>query len=244
VTDLIAIGELMLDLRAPPLVPGASIHAPLELRAGGSPVNAALAAAAEGARALVIGRIGRDPAGRLVRDSLRSAGVEALLAEDPLLATGTFLEAGDAVVAHRGANAALAPADLPALLEARALLVSAYAPPAVAEAAVARAVAEWVAGPGGNAFIGDEPPAEPYRLVCVTHGPDGATATLDGVTEHRPAPGRVEGRATGAGDAFAAGLLLGLVRGLTLGDALELGCRLGFSAARTRSRAGTASAGS
>src|SRR5436853_596484 len=80
--------------------------------------------------------------------------------------------------------------------------------------------------------------------LAAAHGPDGATATLDGGTEHRVPLERVEGLATGAGDAFAAGLLLGLTRGLRPGDALELGCRLGLSAARTRARAGTASAGS
>jgi ribokinase len=244
VTELIAVGELMLDVRAPALAPGAAIHVPLGVRAGGSPANAALAAAAEGARALVIGRVGRDPVAQLIRAALQEAGVETLLAVDPTLPTGTFLEAGEAVAADRGANAAFVPDDLPARLEARAVLVSAYTPEAAARAAVERASAEWIVGPGGNAFIGNAPPRERYRLVCVTHGADGATATLDGVREHRRPPARVEGLATGAGDAFAAGLLLGLTRGLSLGDALELGCRLGFSAARTRSRAGTASAGS
>jgi ribokinase len=244
VTDLIAVGDVMLDLQAPALVQGVAVHAPIDVRAGGSAVNAALAAASEGGRAVTIGRVGADAAARIVRAALDEAGVTALLAEDPLLSTGTFLEAGEAIAADRGANAALVPADLPERLEARALLVSEYTPDEVARAAVERTTADWIVGPGGNAFIGNSLPREHYRLVCVTRGADGATATLDGVTEHRVPQARVEGRATGAGDAFAAGLLLALTRGASLGDALELGCRLGLSAARRRSRAGTASAGS
>jgi sugar/nucleoside kinase (ribokinase family) len=243
--DLIAVGELMLDVEAPALEPGRTIHAPVGLRAGGTPVNAALAAAGEGAAAGVVGRVGADAAGDVIRAALGAVGVEALLAEDPLLPTGTFLESGDAIIADRGANAAFVPSDIPPRLVARAVLVSAYTPDPTAHAAVERADAPWVAGPGGNVYIGNRPPkGGTYRLTCVTDGPDGATATLDGVTEHRAPPERVDGRATGAGDAFAAGLLLGLTRGLSLGDALELGCRLGLSVARTRSRAGTASAGS
>jgi ribokinase len=234
--DLIAVGELMLDVSAPPLAAGRTVHAPIAVRAGGAPVNAALAAAAEGADVLVVGRVGADPAGGLLREALRAAGVAATLAVDPRLPTGTFLEAGDSLAADRGANAALAPDDLPEQLEARAVLVSPYAPEAVAAAVIARAEAAWIAAPGGNAWIADAPPPADtaYRLVCVTRGPDGATATLDGVSESRVPAERVDGRATGAGDAFAAGLLLGLVRGLALGDALELGCALGLRAARGR----------
>jgi sugar/nucleoside kinase (ribokinase family) len=232
VRDLIAIGELMLDVQAPPLVAGEAVHAPIRVRVGGAPVNAALAARSIGATAAVVGRVGADAAGRILRDELAAAGVEALLVEDPSLPTGTFLEAGDAVAADRGASAALVPDDLPERLEARVVLVSPYAPDAVARAAVERAEAEWVLAPGGNAFVGHDRPDGEYRLVCVTSGPDGATAWLDGVEEHRRPAERVDGRATGAGDALAAGLLLALARGLTLGAALELGCALGLDAAR------------
>jgi ribokinase len=242
VLDLIAVGELMLDVQAPPLVAGGRVHAPIALRPGGAPVNAALAAAAEGAQVLVVGRVGADASGRMLREALAAAGIGAQLAEDAALPTGTFVEAGDTVAADRGANAALAPTDLPPLLEAHAVLVSPYAPAAVAAAVAERARAEWVVAPDGNAWIANAPPARPYRLVCVTAGPDGATATLDGVTEHRKPAERVAGLATGAGDAFSAGLLLGLVRGHTLGEALELACALGLRAARTRAAAGTASA--
>jgi sugar/nucleoside kinase (ribokinase family) len=69
--------------------------------------------------------------------------------------------------------------------------------------------------------------AERFRLVCVKLGPRGAVASLDGeICEAEPA--KVEpGDRLGAGDAFAAGLLVSLVRGASLAGALAAGCELG-----------------
>lgn len=235
--DLLAIGEVLLDVHAPELSPGRTVHGPVALRVGGTPVNAALAAVAEGAGAGVVGRVGDDPAGALARATLRAAGVEALLAVDPALPTGSFLAAGTAVVADRGASAALAPADLPAAVRAGAVLVSPYAPPETARAAVARADARWVAAEGGNALFlnadeartltgaGPEDAlaalASRYRLVCVTLGADGAIAALDGAVERRRPPERLAASPVGAGDALAACMLISLLRGNPLGEALE-----------------------
>ena len=102
-------------------------HAEITLRAGGSSVNAAMAAAAAGAAATVVGRIGADPAGELVSAALERAGVEARLARDPELTTGVAIALGSKVVAHRGANAALSRDDVPDPLVAEALLVSGFA---------------------------------------------------------------------------------------------------------------------
>ncbi|MFZ1878813.1 MAG: carbohydrate kinase family protein, partial [Gaiellaceae bacterium] len=147
--DLVCVGEVLLDVTMPPLIQGAVIHAPIEVRAGGVAVNAALAAAQGGARACVVGRVGRDSAAAAIRDALRRSGVEAHLAEDPLLATGTFVESGSAVAADRGASAALAPGDIPAPLIAGAILVSGHAllhddTAAAARAAIERARADHV----------------------------------------------------------------------------------------------------
>lgn len=248
--DLVAVGEVMLDVHAPQLVPGGRVHGPLRVAPGGSPVNAALAAAEEGAAAAVVGRIGDDPAGRLVRDALLAGGVEPLLAVDESLPTGTFLAAGDAFAGDRGASAALAPGDLPPALEARVVLVSEYAPAEAAAAARGRAAALWVLG--GNAAIVsgeglDNPEAalatlaSRHRLACVTLGAGGAIAALAGVVERREPPVRLAGPLVGAGDRFAALLLLALGRGATLGDALERACaRAGRPGSRTTSRAGGA----
>src|SRR5947199_135343 len=50
----VAVGEVMLDVAAAELAPGRVVHAPISVRAGGSPVTAALAAAAEGVDAAVV----------------------------------------------------------------------------------------------------------------------------------------------------------------------------------------------
>src|SRR6478609_5107090 len=84
----VAIGEVMLDVSTEGLVPGGVVHAPVRVRAGGSPVTAALAAAREGIESAVIGRVGDDLAGRAVRDALLAAEVEPLLEVDPVLPTG------------------------------------------------------------------------------------------------------------------------------------------------------------
>lgn len=244
--DLIAVGEVLLDVHAPALVPGRAVHAPVELRVGGTAANAALAAAAEGARAAVVARVGDDAAGRLARETLLAAGVEPLFAVDPALPTGVFLAAGDALAADRGASAALSPADLPATLRAGAVLVSDYAPAAAAAAAVERAEAEWVAAEGGSArFLhgsADELDslAARYRLACVTLGAEGAVAALDGRVERARPPEPLPEPLVGAGDALAAVVLVSLLRGLPLAEALARG----VTAPRRRLGAGSASAGS
>ncbi len=58
-------------------------------------------------------------------------------------------------------------------------------------------------------------------------GPRGAVASLDGEI-YEAEPAKVEsGDRLGAGDAFAAGLLVSLVRGASLAEALAAGCELG-----------------
>ena len=149
--DLIAVGDVMLDGTLPAPVAGARVHGCIELRAGGSAANAALAAARLEARVAVIGRVGADAAGRLVTDSLAADGVEVLLALDADAPTGCVVVVGDtSIVADPGASARLAPEDLPATLDAAAVLVSGYtllqqgSGPA-ARAAIERARTEWLA---------------------------------------------------------------------------------------------------
>jgi 2-dehydro-3-deoxygluconokinase len=65
----------------------------------------------------------------------------------------------------------------------------------------------------------------------VTCGADGAVAVLDGRLEtSRLKPVDNAGQ-VGAGDAFAAGLLVALAGGAGLRDALEAGCGLGATVA-------------
>jgi len=127
VFDLVAVGEVLLDVTAPGLAAGAVVHGPVRVRAGGVPVHAAVAAAQVGARAAVVGRVGSDPAAAAIRDALSRAGIEARLREDRERPSGTFVEARDAIAADRGASAALAVEDIPSPLEAHAVLVSGHA---------------------------------------------------------------------------------------------------------------------
>jgi sugar/nucleoside kinase (ribokinase family) len=127
--DLVAVGEVLLDLTLSTLVPGEVRHASVRLRVGGTAVNAALAAAADGAHVAVVGRVGSDFAGEAIRSHLVAAGVEPLLATDASAATGVFVEAtvdgARTLVVDRGASAVLDVGDLPAVV-ARGVLVSGY----------------------------------------------------------------------------------------------------------------------
>jgi sugar/nucleoside kinase (ribokinase family) len=250
--NFVAVGEAMLDVAAEELVPGAVVHAPVSVRAGGSPVTAALAAAAEGVDAAVVARIGDDLAGRALREALVAAGVEPRFQIDPALPTGTFFEAaGGTIVAHRGANVALELDEA----KADAVLVSGYFLFNADGDPLARVQADWVAVDAGspqlvrldglehaNALFVDERELEAlggdiemvrarFRLLCVKRGADGATAYLDGCEETRAPHDRVERARAGAGDAFAGSLLASLVLDRDLGDALERACSAGARAA-------------
>ncbi len=62
--------------------------------------------------------------------------------------------------------------------------------------------------------------------VLVTLGPRGVLGQLDGLTLRQPAaPTRLQD-STGAGDAFCAGLIAGLVRGSRADAAVQLGCQV------------------
>jgi ribokinase len=130
--DLIVVGDLLADIvvDAGTLVRGGDVHGTVRVRPAGSGANAAVWAAARGARVRLIGRVGEDLIGRLLRDSLASHGVEAELVVDPGARTGAMLvvrESGErSMVADRGANIGLSPTDLPNVLAAGAVLVSGY----------------------------------------------------------------------------------------------------------------------
>ena len=153
--DVVTVGDVMLDVRveAEALEEGGDVHGRVHVRPGGSAANAAVWAANAGARTRVYGRVGTDTAGALIRDELMRRGVEPALALDPEAETGTMLvvhEPGErSMVADRGANGRLSPEDLPASIEAAAVLVSGYAllfepTTAAAWAALDRARARFV----------------------------------------------------------------------------------------------------
>jgi sugar/nucleoside kinase (ribokinase family) len=130
--DVIVVGDVMIDVGvdAGALAKGGDVHGDVHVMAGGAGANAAVWAAAEGARVQLYGRVGDDLAGRVVREALVERGVEPCLAVDPEARTGAMLilrQLGDRdMVADRGANARLSPSDLPPELRAGAVLVSGY----------------------------------------------------------------------------------------------------------------------
>src|SRR4051812_3629803 len=114
----------MVDVIAPALA-SSPRHAPIEIRAGGSAVNAARAAVAAGRVPLVVGCVGDDGLGRFVTQELKAEGIDACLGVAPEARTGRVLFSGGAIVAERGANARFEPSHVPDV-RARAVLVSGY----------------------------------------------------------------------------------------------------------------------
>jgi ribokinase len=234
---------------------GTGHGAHIRLRPGGSAFNAACWAAAGEAESSVVGRVGDDAAGRMVVAELAARGVRTEIGVDPDAPTGTFLLVEGSIRADRGANARFRPEHVPAL-HADAVLVSGYLPPDTVASALERADAPWVALDAGRLsdlpagadvvlaneqaarrLTGAEPDdaarrlAEGCRVACVTLGARGAVAaSADGV-ERAAAPGASGGDVSGAGDAFAAALLLALARSASVSEALAEACRAGAAAA-------------
>ena len=232
---------------------GERVHCSVRLHPGGSAVNAAQTAAELGADARVVGRIGRDAAGDLVMSTLQARGVDVHLSRDDELPTGTAFALQDAVVADRGANARLSPADLPSPLRGDALLVSGFAlfqdgSRDAAHAALDRFDGPWtavdLASPRLAALDFDakvvfateaEAQAVPgiegrFEIVCVKRA-DGASARRRGEVVDVASPLVARTSPFGAGDAFAAAFLVALAGGAELGEALERACTAGAAAA-------------
>ena len=282
----LVLGDVMFDVVARlsgPLAPGSDAHAMIRFHGGGSAANTAAWLAEAGAEPLLAGRVGDDERGRTMRDELRAAGVDAALAVDPELPTGTCIVLvgpdGERTMApDAGANDGLSDADVPDELLAAAghLHVAGYAllrsgsRPA-ARAAISRALERGMSvsvDPSSAALLSPEfldhahgaglllPNAEEARMlsgegdperaaralaarfgeVVVTLGPDGALWT-DGHTSVRCDAVPVEAvvDSTGAGDAFAAGLLAARMDGAEPAEALAAGAGL---AARAVAQAG------
>ncbi|MFI5398122.1 MAG: ribokinase [Candidatus Binatia bacterium] len=156
--QILVIGSLNVDLvmHAPRLPqPGETVTgAWLQIAAGGKGANQAVAAARLGAAVSMIGRIGADASGQLVRSELTQAGVNVEhVRVDPEAATGTAQIVVDAtgqnaIVVASGANARLEVADVvhagSAWSRAAAVVLQLEVPLATVAAAVAMARARSV----------------------------------------------------------------------------------------------------
>jgi sugar/nucleoside kinase (ribokinase family) len=283
VSRIVVLGDVMVDVvvrLSEPLAPGSDAEAAISFHGGGAAANTAAWLAAAGAEPVLVGSVGDDGRGRRAVGELRAAGVDARLAVDPSLPTGTCLVLvapdGERTMApDAGANDALREEDLGDLLDSGGHLhVSGYAllregsRPA-ARAAIARARASGMtvsvdasssallseqflddAGGAdlmlpnaaeGQALTKESAPERAARLlaarfaeVVVKLGPEGVLWT-DGDEVLRAAAAPVEAvvDSTGAGDAFAAGLLAARVDGASTAEALAAGCRLAARAVGT-----------
>jgi sugar/nucleoside kinase (ribokinase family) len=247
----VAVGDLMVDVTAS----GKGHSARISTVPGGSALNAASWAAELGAEATVVGRIGDDAGGRLLLSELALRSVRADVSVDPEASTGTVLVVDGEIRADRGANARFAPEHLPEL-EAEVVLVSGNLTPETVAAALGRAISPWIALDaarlnsipqqasvvlanedaarrltGESAEAAARVIARGRRLACVTLGARGAVAVREGHVARATPETNAPEDVFGAGDAFAAGLLVALARGEGLEDALASACRCGARAA-------------
>ena len=284
---IVVLGDVMVDVvarLAGPVAVGSDSEASISFGGGGSAANVAAWLAFAGVeRPALVGRIGTDARGADAAEALRAGGVDARLALDDGHPTGTCVvlvaPGGErSMLPDPGANAALAPSDLPDSLFKLAghLHVSGYSlvrsgPRPAALAAIERARASGMTvsvDPSSAALLGleflgwadgatlllpnvDEAVAltglsdageaarslaSRFPEVVVKLGADGALWT-DGSNEERvPAaapPGPVVDT-TGAGDAFAAGLLAARLSGAPPAGALTEGCALAALAVVTQ----------
>jgi ribokinase len=137
VSRIVVLGDVMVDVVArlgSPIARGSDAPAQISLGGGGSAANVAAWLAAAGVSPTLVGRVGDDARGREARAALTAGGVDAQLATDPRLPTGTCVvivepEGERTMLPDAGANDALAPADIPERLLARGghLHVAGYA---------------------------------------------------------------------------------------------------------------------
>jgi ribokinase len=248
---LVVLGDLMVDVIARaegPLNRGSDTPASISLEGGGSGANVAAWAAALGTPVCFACRVGDDLPGRRAVDTLLEAGVKVHAAVDRERPTGTcvvLVEPGGerTMLPDPGANDA--PVDVPdAWLETgRHLHVVGYAllrdgarPGALAAIERAQAAGMTVSvDPSSWALIRDGaiPPVDlllPNEREAEVLGEQGEMVVKLGARGarwgdvHVPAEPVEVVDTTGAGDAFAAGLLGARLKGADERQALEAGC--------------------
>jgi sugar/nucleoside kinase (ribokinase family) len=133
---IVVVGDAGMDVlvrHTRPVTPGTDQPAGVRTTIGGAGANTCAWLASLGATPTLVGRVGDDPAGRLVAGELTAAGVTCVLAVDPAAGTCWVVVLVDghgqrAMLSDRGAGRRLRPADLPPglLAGARHLHLSGY----------------------------------------------------------------------------------------------------------------------
>lgn len=219
---------------------------------GGKGANQAVAAARLGADVRLIGAVGDDAEGHGIRERFAAIGVDASGVQTADAATGTALIVVDAtgensIVVCPGANAAIdadalgiAPGSAVLLqLEVSDAVVSAAARAAgflAVNAAPARPLPAEVLDRCDLVIVNETeyaqlPEVHDAPLLCVTLGAAGARLYRHGalVASAAGVPTTVR-NTVGAGDAFCAALVVGLLRGDAETDALARACAVGSAA--------------
>ncbi|MFL5954878.1 MAG: ribokinase [Gaiellaceae bacterium] len=207
---------------------------------GGKGANQAVAAARLGAHVKMIGAVGADAFADEALGELRHARVELHLQSEDVTGVALILVDGageNQIVVVPGANARVRPQS-----PGGAVLTQLEVPDEVVHAA----------GKGADFFALNAAPARPIdvepdllivnqlehevvsrgKLVAVTYGAEGAALFEAGREVARATPPSVEVvDGTGAGDAFAACLVVSLLEGRSREDALRRSCAAGALAA-------------
>jgi ribokinase len=244
--ELTVVGSINVDFvarmeRLPQ--PGETVAAyQLNRLPGGKGANQAVAAARLGAKVKMIGAVGDDALAEEALSGLAAAGVE--LEIERTGQTGVALiyvdaEGENEIAVFPGANAELTPREVEG-----AVLCQLEVSDEVVHAAAARA-SFFALNAAPARKIDLEPDLlvvnrlerevmNDGKLVAVTYGKDGAALFENGrQVAGSPAPEIIARDGTGAGDAFTACLLVGLLEGRPYQDALQRACIAGaFTAAK------------
>ncbi|MFS0794413.1 ribokinase [Microbacterium sp. 1P10AE] len=253
---LTVVGAINVDLtarveRAPG--PGETVaDGVLQRGPGGKGANQAVAAARLGADVRMVGAVGDDLDGRGIHERFAELGVDASGVQISDAATGTALIVVDAsgensIVVCAGANGAIDAdalgiepgAAVLAQLEVSDAVVSAAAEAAgffVLNAAPARPLPPGVLDRADLVIVNETeyaqlPEVHGVPLLCVTLGADGARLYRHGdLVASAPGVPTTVRNTVGAGDAFCAALVVGLLRGDSETDALARACTVGAAA--------------
>jgi sugar/nucleoside kinase (ribokinase family) len=200
VSRIVVVGDVMVDVVARlsgPLASASDAPAVIRLHGGGSAANTAAWLVAAGAEPVLIGRIGDDERGRRAREELRLAGVDARLAVDPELPTGTCIvlvapEGERTMVPDAGANDALREQDLvDELLEPGGHLhVAGYALLRQGSRQAARAAIERAAGAGMTVSV--DPSSSALLSAEFLDWAEGAGLVLPNAPEARALTGEAD----------------------------------------------------
>lgn len=243
-----------------PLRPGGHLNGTAAgARLGGGGANTAVALAAAGHRVTLLAAVGRDAAGDALLEELEAAGVDiSQIAALPRPTTRSLVlvdPAGERTVVNVARCEEEAPptrllelpadfvyvrsrrADLAPLLAAKAheATVVAHVPPVEpagrpAHVLVASASDLDPRDARDPLALGRRVAGERLRWILVTAGAAGARAVSGGDVVEAPAREVEAVDTTGAGDAFAAGLIHGLAVGSTMREALSLAVSFGTEA--------------